>query len=189
MEEAGLSPSSSPKLDGIAVGALVFKLPVPSNDGGETQPVRVLLIQRAKTDSLPEQWEIPSGVVSNSPEKDASITQAVARELWEETSFFARRLVRLVVGPGGDEGYVFSNSTRTKLFCRYVFEVEVGDTDEVKLNPWEHQDFVWATDDEVSDLRVKGSSGEDERAIGLTSEHLRKLILEGFRLRRERGGE
>lgn len=186
--------------DGIAVGALVFSLPPQSGVG---LPPRVLLIQRAKTDSLPEKWEIPSGVVSNNPQKDATVAQAVARELWEETGLTAKRLVRLVAAPPaeseegtmitaarrgeGDDGFVFSNSTKTKVFCRYVFEVDVeegleeGSELHVKLNPWEHHNFVWATEQEVRDCIFNDNKLE----IDFTSDHLRRLILEGFRLKME----
>lgn len=186
-------------LDGIAVGALVFSSR-PRSDSGSVQ--RVLLIQRAETDSLPGKWEIPSGVVSNNIQKDATVTRAVVRELWEETGLIAKGLTRLVspphIGseaavastPGGEqvgEGFVFSNSTNTKTFCRYVFEVEVEDEFEqgeglsIKLNSWEHQDFVWAEEQEVRRLKV----GDGERELDFTSDHLRRLILEGFRLRAE----
>ena len=176
--------------DGIAVGALVFSL----------EP-RVLLIQRAKSDSLPEKWEIPSGVVSNDPAKDATIISAVAREVWEETGLLARGLARLVAAPavGGSpdseaqlqteaDGFVFGNSTRTKVFCRYVFEVDVGDVvpggQHIRLNPCEHQDFLWASEEEIRD----GIVGEEKLEIDFTSEHLRRLISEGFRLRRNSCG-
>jgi 8-oxo-dGTP pyrophosphatase MutT (NUDIX family) len=172
-----LSRNSTP-WDGLAVGALVF-FPSSATD-------RILLIQRAKTDSLPNKWEIPSGVVSNDPAKDATVTKAVARELWEEAGLTARALRRNVDAPG-EEGFVFTNSTKTKVFCRFVFEVDVEEgekgPEEIKLNPSEHQDFVLATEEEVRELTV--SSGEEKREIELTSEHLRSLILEGFRLRRE----
>ncbi len=176
--------------DGIAVGALVF-CPEP----------RLLVIQRAKTDSLPEKWEIPSGVVSNDPAKDATIISAVARELWEETGLLARGLARLVTAPaviGSPEseaqlqteadGFVFSNSTRTKVFCRYVFEVDVEDMvpggQHIRLNPCEHQDFLWVSEEEIRD----GIVGEEKLEIDFTSEHLRRLISEGFRLRRNSCG-
>ncbi|KAK3369627.1 NUDIX domain protein [Lasiosphaeria ovina] len=171
--------------DGIAVGALVF-----------SPELKVLVIQRAKTDSLPDKWEIPSGVVSNDPAKDATIISAVARELWEETGLLARGLARLVTAPlvGYPEseaqhqteadGFVFNNSTRTKVFCRYVFEVvyveDMAPGTPIKLNPCEHQDFLWATEEEIRDRIV----GKEKREIEFTSEHLQRLILEGFKLKR-----
>ncbi|KAI0974171.1 hypothetical protein F4678DRAFT_424890 [Xylaria arbuscula] len=92
--------------DGLAVGALIFSHSAPTD--------RILLIQRDKSDSLPEKWEIPSGVVSNNSDKDATVLQAVVRELWEETGLLARELKRVVNAPG-EEGFVFSNSTKTKV--------------------------------------------------------------------------
>ncbi|RYO80100.1 hypothetical protein DL764_009938 [Monosporascus ibericus] len=165
--------------DGIAIGALVFSHPPPAD--------RVLLIQRAKTDSLPEKWEIPSGVVSNDPNKDATLLKAVVRELWEEAGLLARGLKRVVDAPG-KEGFVFSNSTNTKVFCRFVYEVSTAEDEnggmQIRLNPAEHQDFVWATEEEIRELNVEGVEGE-RRKIELTSDHLWSLILEAFRLRRE----
>ncbi|KAM7182730.1 hypothetical protein V8F33_014066 [Rhypophila sp. PSN 637] len=148
--------SSLPILDGVAVGALVFKAPRGGGDSYQTQPIR-----------------------------DSTITQAVARELWEETGFMVKRLVRLVVGPDGQEGFIFSNSTKTKVFCRYVFEVEVDDLDELKLNPWEHQDYVWASEEEIVKLRVEGDEEGKEKLLELTSENLGNLILEAFKLKKE----
>jgi 8-oxo-dGTP pyrophosphatase MutT (NUDIX family) len=208
--------SSGESWDGVAIGALVFCQPDPSHlraspsaeshIGPET---KVLLIQRAKTDSLPDKWEVPSGVVSGKVEKDATVAAAVARELWEETGLTATALVRLVAPPLSDEhaeggntasgedrptagGFVFRNSTRTKVFCRFVFEVDLADEEGtaedgvgrergVTLNPWEHQDFVWATEEEVRKLEV--GQGEWKRALDFTSDHLRRLILEGFGVR------
>lgn len=71
--------------------------------------------------------------------------------------------------------------TRTKVFCRYVFEIEVEDTKEVALNPWEHQDFVRAGADEVAGLVAEGRGG---KTIELTRWHLTELLLEAFKSRR-----
>ncbi|KAI0908225.1 NUDIX hydrolase domain-like protein [Ustulina deusta] len=165
--------------DGLAVGALIFSHLPPAD--------RVLLIQRDKSDSLPEKWEIPSGVVSNNPSKDATVLQAVVRELWEETGLLARELKRVVNAPG-EEGFVFSNSTKTKVFCRFVFEVGAAEDEnggmEIRLNPAEHQDFVWATEEEVRERVVERDDGGKQK-IDLTSDSLGHLIQEAFRLRKE----
>ncbi|KAI1428981.1 NUDIX hydrolase domain-like protein [Xylaria sp. FL1777] len=165
--------------DGLSVGALIFSHLGPTD--------RVLLIQRDKSDSLPEKWEIPSGVVSNNPEKDAAVLQAVVRELWEETGLLASELKRVINAPG-EEGFVFSNSTKTKVFCRYVFEVGAAEDEsggmKIRLNPVEHQDFVWATEEEVRERIVERADGGKQK-IDLTSDNLWSLIREAFRLRRE----
>ncbi|KAK3377473.1 hypothetical protein B0H63DRAFT_219395 [Podospora didyma] len=180
-----LSRHNSP-WDGVAVGALVF---CPSPESTDS----VLLIQRAAADSLPNKWEIPSGVVSNDPAKDATITNAVARELWEEAGLTATAIKRLVTPPREEEGFVFSNSTNTKVFCRFVFEVELevekweSVRGRVKLNPVEHQRFVWAPEDAVRKMLADKAvfHGGKEEMLELTSRHLGELILEAFRLRKE----
>ncbi|KAJ2967033.1 hypothetical protein NUW58_g10531 [Xylaria curta] len=115
---------------------------------------------RAKSDSLPEKWEIPSGVVSNNPSKDATVLKAVVRELWEETGLLATGLKRVVDVPG-TEGFVYEVDTT---------EDKNGGM-QITLNPAEHQDFVWATEQEVRELDVEGVEGE-RRKLELTSDHL-----------------
>ena len=93
-------------------------------------------------------------------------------------------------GGGGSEsemrlaqaGYRFTNRLGTLVFVRYAFEAEVeGYT--VVLDPNEHQDFVWASEEEVAAERV------GERAILLTGRAGRVMLLRAFALRREgRGG-
>jgi len=67
--------------DGLATGALVFN---PQN--------KILLVQRAATDSMPNKWEIPGGAAD---EEDPSLLHACARELWEEAGLVATRLRRI----------------------------------------------------------------------------------------------
>ncbi|KAH8585821.1 NUDIX hydrolase domain-like protein, partial [Bisporella sp. PMI_857] len=118
----------------LATGALVF------DDSSASNP-RILLIQRAADDSLPGRWEIPGGGVDD---EDESILHAVTRELWEEAALTATRIGSLVGNP-----HIFE-SRSGKQVCRLNFLVEVksavGAMD-VKLDPKEHQRFVWATED------------------------------------------
>ncbi|KAK5093619.1 hypothetical protein LTR70_004570 [Exophiala xenobiotica] len=62
----------------IAVGALTFD-----------SHSRILLIQRASTDSMPHLWEIPGG---GCDEDDPTILHSVARELEEEAGLRARHV-------------------------------------------------------------------------------------------------
>lgn len=157
--------------DGLATGAHVFDA-----EG------RVLLVQRAAHDSMPNRWETPGGAAD--PE-DASLLGAAARELWEETGLRAGRVVGVVTeGEGRGPGSMFTNRTGRRIFCRFAFEVEVEEVgDGVRLDPGEHQDWVWATEGEVREGRVGG------REIVVTNGQMMRLILEGFRLRRERARE
>ncbi|KAL6809543.1 NUDIX hydrolase domain-like protein [Trichoderma camerunense] len=152
------------KLDRIATGCVVV------NPEG-----KVLLIQRASHDSMPNRWEIPGGAADDS---DPTILHGAARELWEETRLVAKRFVRPVPeGPEERDLRVFPNSTKTLWLCRFSFEVEVESASQVTLDANEHQDFVWASEDEVRAQKI------GDRDIPITHESARSVILESFRLR------
>ncbi|KAK5627596.1 hypothetical protein RRF57_003311 [Xylaria bambusicola] len=102
------------KLRGVCVGAFVF-------DAAQ----RLLLVQRAPHDSYPLCWEVPGGAADI---EDETILEAVARELWEETSLQAR-YISGVVG----EGYTFL-TRRSACVCKYSFVVDVEAYD-VKVDP------------------------------------------------------
>ncbi|OAA65695.1 NUDIX hydrolase domain-like protein [Niveomyces insectorum RCEF 264] len=95
--------------DGLAVAAVVF------DDRG-----RVLLVQRAAHDSMPNRWEVPGGAadededeneIENKNKNDSSnvaseqfpprttILGAAARELWEEAGLVATRFTHLIPQP------------------------------------------------------------------------------------------
>ncbi|KAI9158118.1 RNA pyrophosphohydrolase [Paramyrothecium foliicola] len=154
------------KLDGICVGVLVF-----NREG------RVLLIQRASHDSMPNRWEIPGGAVDK---EDPSMLFGAARELWEESGLVATRFKHFVPEiPGKEVGQIFTNRYGTKSFCRFSFEADVESSETVKLDPEEHQAFVWATEAEVREQKI------GDRDIPITIEPVQHLILEAFRLRSE----
>lgn len=138
---------------------------------------RVLLVQRAAHDSMPNLWETPGGGVDA---EDASILHGCARELREEVGLVARRMKRLVT-EGGEKWSVFTNRSGTKVICGVGFEVEVEDG-EVVLDENEHQAWVWAEEEEVRGERMR-----DGRAVPLTGGMMRRKLLEAFRLRREAG--
>ncbi|KAI0126006.1 NUDIX hydrolase domain-like protein [Xylariales sp. AK1849] len=153
---------------GLCSGNLVF------NPSG-----KILIVQRASHDSMPDRWEVPGGAID--PE-DASIVHGAARELWEEAGLVARRFNYMIPHGGveGAPGQVFTNRNGTRVFCRVAFDVDVHGF-EVTLDADEHQDFVWATEQEVSEQTV------GERTITITHAAMKALILEGFRMRREKG--
>jgi 8-oxo-dGTP pyrophosphatase MutT (NUDIX family) len=154
----------------IATGAIVFSAS------------RILLLQRAPGDSMPNRWETPGGACDKD---DQTILHAVARELWEETMLVARS-----VGPMVGEGYTFK--TRSGKMVRklnFIVEVERRDGDgdgdgngngnggsdlEVRLRPEEHQGFVWATEEEVRACKV----GDVE--IGFTMPGQKAVVLDAF---------
>lgn len=155
-------PEASIKL--IATGALVLC----TNTSSE---LRVLLLQRADSDSNPKKWEPPGGAVDDD---DKSILHAAARELWEETGLRAAR----IGGPVG-EPHFFARSNGEKV-CRFNFAVHVsieeGTALTAKLDPNEHQQFVWATEREVKakkvgDVVLDFVREEVERTVLLAFDH------------------
>ncbi|KAH8879926.1 hypothetical protein GQ53DRAFT_20313 [Thozetella sp. PMI_491] len=156
--------SQNLNLDELTTGVLVF------NDQGE-----VLMIQRASHDSFPDKFEIPGGGVDKD---DATIIDAAVRELLEETGLVAKRVkCRVTDGSDGNKLHVFQNSRKTSWFCRVCFEMEVETYTDIRLDPNEHQDFVWATEAEVRDQRI------GDRDVPITSVDMQSIILEAFRLR------
>lgn len=150
---------------GLASGTVVF------DAGG-----RVLLIQRASHDSMPNRWEIPGGAVDDD---DATILHGAARELREEAGLVATRF-KYTVSEGADIAptQVFSNRAGTRTFRRIVFVADVESCGQVKLDPNEHQAFVWASEDVVRNEKM------GDRDLPITHPSMRLLILEAFRLKR-----
>ena len=141
---------------------------------------RILLIQRAANDSMPNLWEVPGG---GCDDEDPSILYGVARELWEETGLLATH-----IGPHVDDGYVFQTRSGN-VVCKYHFlaDVETGDGIDkdqhgwikVKLDPKEHQSYVWATSEEVD----VGQAGEVP--LNFTTTKQKEVIQQAFTLRKK----
>ncbi|KAF3051242.1 hypothetical protein E8E11_009228 [Didymella keratinophila] len=127
-------PNATFKL--VATAALVLDTSLPTP--------RILLLQRAASDSYPGKWEPPGGAVDD---EDSTILHAAARELWEEAGLQASH----ISGPVGDPHF-FLRSNGDQI-CRFSFAVHVLSHDgaalRTKLDPNEHQSYVWATEEEV----------------------------------------
>ncbi|KAJ4260529.1 hypothetical protein NW762_007270 [Fusarium torreyae] len=156
--------------DSLATGAIVF-------DADD----RILLLQRAPDDSMPNKWEIPGGACDDEGKfsLNPTVLYGCARELWEEAGLELRH-IRHVVSDGlnGQPGAVFTNRTGKRFFCKFSFEVEVVQGREVKLDPKEHQDFVWAAEEEVRSQAI------GERKIPLTNFLMVNLIEKAFAMRK-----
>lgn len=151
----------------LAVGALVF------------HGNRMLLVQRATTErAFPNRWEVPGGSVDL---EDETILHAVARELLEETGLHAVAVVH-EVGTGVTFG------TAETRWLKLAFEVVVAEQEAkieteaipIKLDPLEHQDFLWVEEDDIRRGECNGIR------LDMVTEDQRGMMLEGFRLRRER---
>jgi len=146
---------------------------------------RVLLIQRASHDSMPNRWEIPGGAVDD---EDASILHGAARELREEAGLTAVHYHSAVTvnAESGSLEHVFTNRTGTVTWCAFIFVAEVRWPEDVSendrsvpvvtLDPNEHQDFVWAMEEEVRDQRMQSG-----RAIPFTTPEVQGIVLNAFK--------
>ena len=169
----------------VITGALIFDRPIPTRSNTspstpkkelESFEPRILLLQRAATDTLPNLWEIPGGTCEDG---DESILHAVAREVGEETGLMVSS-----VGPCAGTGYSFvSTGGRVVRKVNFLVECQSGSEGdeglEVRLDPDEHRDYVWATEEEVRAGRV-GSV-----CLRFTMREQVDVVLEGFQLRRE----
>lgn len=132
---------------------------------------RILLLQRAPGDSMPNLWETPGGACDTD---DKTILHAAARELWEET-----KLVATSVGPMIGQYTFKTGSGKSVRKLNFVVQVERqndhGDSDfEVRLRLDEHQDFLWATEEEVRLSKV----GNVE--IQFTKPQQQAVVLDAF---------
>lgn len=122
---------------------------------------------------MPGLWEVPGGGVDDD---DESILHAVARELWEEAAISTVSIGPLV----GNPHFFFSPSGNQ--ICKFNFLVEAKSVEgrlDVKLNPEEHQSFIWASEDEVRARKA----GDVELEFTMTD--LEATVLEAFRTRKE----
>ncbi|KAK4626573.1 hypothetical protein CLAFUW4_05187 [Fulvia fulva] len=155
--------NSPSRLNGLATACAVF------NPQGQ-----ILLVQRAAHDSMPNVWELPGGAVDN---EDQTILHGAARELWEEAGLVAKHFSHVASeGPDRPPGSVFQNRNKTRTWSRFCFLVEVDDCTAVKLDPNEHQDFVWASEDDVRAQR------QGNLLLTITTDSVIVTILEAFRL-------
>ncbi|RAL17448.1 NUDIX hydrolase [Aspergillus homomorphus CBS 101889] len=177
----------------IVAGGLIFQPP-----STETQEPKILLLRRALTDSLPGIWEIPGG--SCDPATDASVLAGAAREIREETGLMVARFVELVAVDEWERVRV--DGVRKVVKFTFLVEVEgptsisgdrgvgsapgeVGSGDcWIRLDPAEHDAFVWATEEEVRRGFVPlGESDGEEAGVRLRFlETQRRNYLEGFRV-------
>ncbi|KAJ6024806.1 hypothetical protein N7540_005603 [Penicillium herquei] len=150
--------AARPEFDSFATGAYIF-----FHDASNTGSCpRILLLQRALTDSMPGMWEGPGGACE--PDEDKTILDGVAREVLEESGLHVSRFVELVSADG------WTHKRRrdgvTIRISKYSFVVEVHESvrhdtstgtslvvpyDEipVRLEASEHQAFGWAVEEDV----------------------------------------
>ncbi|KAL8926587.1 MAG: hypothetical protein Q9172_001715 [Xanthocarpia lactea] len=162
-----------------------------------TIPPRLLLLRRSSAETdFPDLWEVPGGSIEAD---DPTVLHGLAREVFEETGLRLTRFVRLVgediKGSTSQEEKTVSKPGDPKR-VKLGFEIEVSeigvlesDTNErdvdgylrslpVTLDPHEHQDQAWVTEQEV---RVFYEEGVGRPMV---SKEQAGTMLEAFNLRR-----
>lgn len=164
------------RLDGLIVGGLVF------SDHHADAEDRILLVQRASHDSMPNKWEIPGGAVDDGE----TILDALAREVREESGLKVKRMEAAVrEGEDVGAGDIF-NATRGRVFSKFTFVVEAENSSEVRLDPNEHQDYVWATEEEFRAKRVERlGEGKGVTELVFTTPAQEAAIARAFKWRKE----
>lgn len=172
-----LNEDAPTRLDGLAAGAVVF-----SNHHTDRQD-RILLVQRASHDSMPNRWEIPGGAIDDGE----TVLGGLAREVWEESGLKVRNVEAAVwegEGTGAGARQVF-RTTRGKHICKFTFVVETEDSRKVKLDPNEHQDYAWATEEECRARRVvRSEDGRRVTELVFTTSAQEAAILRAFAWRK-----
>jgi len=189
--------ASRPDIHNLIAGTMIFRLVPDSSSTGVL--LETLLLQRAPSDSFPLKWEIPAGTAD--PSIDRSILGVAVRELWEETQLRARHL-SLSVGLGLPDGVaslalvgeaedasmdkefdfcLLRVSGLTWAIATFITDVE-DDAGEVTLRPDEHVAWIWVTEDEVKERKLRG---DESNGLEFVSEAMRMTLLEGFKLRKE----
>ncbi|KAL7791893.1 NUDIX hydrolase domain-like protein [Trichoderma ceciliae] len=181
---------------------------------------QILLVRRSPSDSYPLKWECPGGSVDGT---DASVLDAAARELWEETSLKESRFHAVVgmarqadalgsslvanwgIGPqdegakdvevqvAGEAGMTIAITTFLETRERWGKINLVATTSgshAVVLDPEEHVEWGWFSEEEVRMGRAVASSGEGGgggRVLEFTSQAVWGSILGAFEVGRELG--
>ncbi|KAH8710227.1 NUDIX hydrolase domain-like protein, partial [Phaeosphaeriaceae sp. PMI808] len=102
---------------------------------------QILLVQRAKDEiAFPGHWEFPGG---KAEDDDSSLLEAAAREFYEETHGRISHFERVVHQREFDH-----RIDKTIKGLKITFEAKIEEWS-VVLNPKEHQEYLWATKDEV----------------------------------------
>ncbi|KAF2762953.1 hypothetical protein EJ05DRAFT_534401 [Pseudovirgaria hyperparasitica] len=181
--------AANPRFANLAIGAVVFSPPLPQspNQTTTTTTPKILLLQRAAHEAYANTWEPPGGGCEDAT-IDRTLLHGVGRELWEEAGLVMTRVMARVGGV-----HAWSHKVKGQ-WAKIVFWVEVergadgdgngngngnGEGDVVvRLDPKEHQAFVWASEEEVLAGRVGGVE------VGFM-EGAREMFVDAFRVRRE----
>ncbi|KAI0163446.1 NUDIX hydrolase domain-like protein [Pestalotiopsis sp. NC0098] len=135
-----------------------------------THDDKILLVQRSAHDFGGLCWEVPGG---SCDDDDLSVMGAACRELWEEAGLRATAVVDFI-----DD--VHLPSSDGLIWRKMTFLVDVDRTGaqepDVKLDPEEHQAFLWATEEDLLANR------HGDITLTWMSEDQRQTILKAFKM-------
>lgn len=131
-----------------------------------------LQTQRQHESELISVQEIPGGKVDDT---DETLLHAAVRELKEETGLTATRICRKAAQFTFEDGRPGRPSV---TWLKLIFEMEVKDLG-VTLDPVEHQNFLFATKEEILNDRV----GDME--LTYISQENKRIKLDAFSLQKE----
>lgn len=178
--------AARPEFEGFGVGAYIFSRADPTP--------RILLLQRALSDSMPGCWEGPGGACE--PESDKTLLESLARETLEESGLHVSHVVDLVAVDCWEHHRRSGGKIR---IAKYSFIVEVHESSQesggkrelvptsqipIRLDAMEHQEFDWATEDNVQ-LSIQSTSGPYRFPLPSIG-HQAPNILRAFELAKER---
>jgi 8-oxo-dGTP pyrophosphatase MutT (NUDIX family) len=163
-----MMPCNDPALDtkvedlppGIryVTGAAVFQETQPDSSSG-SEPPAILVVRRAADEkAFPNFWEMPGGKV----DPGETLRQGLHREVFEETGLTVIEVTAKLTEKRWQSPRTGEN------WAQYCYVVKVQQPAEVKLDPVEHQDWRWCTQEEVEGLdRLGNQTVLMEEAFGV----------------------
>ena len=122
------------------IGVAIFRTNPDANSPSKQQ---LLVVKRAShEEAFPNNWELPGGHV----EPGETIHQCVERETLEETGL----VVEEVLGEFAELLWESRSSGKKNVQLNYA--VTVQEPYELRLNPEEHSEWMWAEEDKVDEL-------------------------------------
>ncbi len=111
---------------------------------------KILFLQRAHhSKNEPGTWGVPAGKL----EPNESPLNAAIRELYEETTIVIKKNMMQPIGtlyiekPGGAYAY-------------HMFKVTLKEKPSVQISAQEHDDYIWATHDELKNINLIAGAHE-----------------------------
>ncbi|KAJ5982883.1 hypothetical protein N7481_004982 [Penicillium waksmanii] len=185
--------ASRPEFESFGVGGYIFAEHPSTNananaNATSTSSPRILLIQRALTDTMGGCWEGPGG--ASEPDIDQTLLDGVVREVLEETGLNVSRIVDLVAVDSWQ--HLRRNGDMLRI-AKYSFILDVYEAKRpyeeipVRLEPTEHQAFDWALEEEVREV-MQSNTGKFQLPFAANWNHGPNLVRAFAWFRKQQAG-